>query len=526
MPGEFLQSDHRHHQDRREDCPDRHHHAVADEIQRIQDIEPFVFLDECQRMHVREDAVAKHRYRTDDRDFQQTVEQRRPARQPHFLADRMDIGFQQGYGRSRRGEQDQNEEHRAEETSRRKTGEHLRHGHENQSDASVFRRFFPAERHHRRNDHHSRQKRDARIEQFDLVHIRHQVVAPFHVNAVGDHDTHGDGEREEQLSHGRHYRHIAEFGDVRHQIIFESGARIRQEYAVDADPQDQDHQHRHQHLVEPFDALLDAAGDHDPGQDDEDQQKKQRLLPRGDEILEISRRSGHGFAADDSRRILMERGRRIAGLRKNVFGDPAPDHKVIRHNDHRHDRIDPAADADRMQEGFLPRAEFPERADRSPPGHPPDADLGDQQRIAEREDQDQISDQENAPAVFRGEVGEPPDIAQSDCGSRRRQHKTQFIRKTFPSLSQFHDIARSHLFANPIIPDINNTFCRKVNGKTPFYLIFFGMVSVGSGNASAVADSTDLTDSGKPDPMAIDSTTAVIRAQLPIRRKKDSARSR
>ena len=148
MPGEFLQPDHRHHQDRREDRPDWHHHAVADEIQCIQYIEPFVFFDECQRMHVREDAVAEHRDRTDDRDLQQTVEQRRSPRQPHFLADRMDIGLQQGNGRSRRGEQDQDEEHRAEETSRRKTGEHLRHGHEDQPDARILRRFFSPESHH------------------------------------------------------------------------------------------------------------------------------------------------------------------------------------------------------------------------------------------------------------------------------------------------------------------------------------------------------------------------------------------
>ena len=58
---ELLQSDHARHENRRENGRDRHHDVVGNRVQRIQNVQILVMVDERQRMDVRQNAVAENR---------------------------------------------------------------------------------------------------------------------------------------------------------------------------------------------------------------------------------------------------------------------------------------------------------------------------------------------------------------------------------------------------------------------------------------------------------------------------------
>ena len=271
----------------------------------------------------------------------------------------------------------------------------------------------------------------------------------MHVGAVGHHDPHRDRERKEELPHRGDHRHVAEFRRIGHQIVTESRPRAGQKGAVDADPDDQHHQHRHQHLVEAFDPLADPARDHRGGDREKDQERDRRLLPRTDEVLEVCRRSGDRPTADRRHRVLVEGRDRFQRQRRDVTGHPAADHRIIGHDDHRHQRVDPAADPQRSQKGGMTAAEFAEGADRSAAGHASETDLRDQQRVAEGKHQHQIGGEKDPAAVLGGEVGETPDVAQSDRRTGGRQNESEFAGKSFAS-SQFQNTPpvcgeRSHL---------------------------------------------------------------------------------
>ena len=53
-----------------------------------------------------------------------------------------------------------------------------------------------------RNDHSAGQQGDAGIKKLNLADRMVQVYLPLDIRAVGDHDSHGHAEREEQLAHG------------------------------------------------------------------------------------------------------------------------------------------------------------------------------------------------------------------------------------------------------------------------------------------------------------------------------------
>ena len=77
---------------------------------------------------------------------------------------------------------------------------------------TAFHAVFSEENIYGGDNQKSRKESDAGIEYFDAGVRLIQVHVILHVASVGDHDTHADAEREEQLTHGIEH-HVEEFSD-------------------------------------------------------------------------------------------------------------------------------------------------------------------------------------------------------------------------------------------------------------------------------------------------------------------------
>ena len=75
-------------------------------------------------------------------------------------------------------------------------------------------------------------------------------------------------------------------------------------------------------------------------------------------------------------------------------------------------------------------------------------DLGDHQGEAEGQSQDDVDQQENAAAVLGGQIGEAPQVAQTDCGASSGQNKTDAAGETASILvHDYTPLLKNLLFA-------------------------------------------------------------------------------
>ena len=188
--------------------------------------------------------------------------------------------------------------------------------------------------------------------------------------------------------------------EVRHEKIFYALQRAGPRHGIDRDDHGQHDQHRHHELRHALNAVFHASED-----------DRQRQRGKHDEA-DLRR-----DAVGDKRGKIAVGGQRTAPPERvigQIFDDPAADDRVIRHDQDRDDCVDPAAEP--QPAGCSERLE---RADRAFARHAAQRRLGDDHGIAERHGQQDIDQQEDPAAVFRGQIREAPDVPKANGRARR-----------------------------------------------------------------------------------------------------------
>ena len=255
----------------------------------------------------------------------------------------------------------------------------------------------------------------------------------LHVGAERDKNAHGDGQRVEHLPHGRDDGHPREVGRVGHQEIGNTRQCAGPRDRVDRNDDRQHDQHRHH---EPGDALHAVA--HARKDDAQRKERKQQEADLG----------GRAICNERAEIAVLRKALGVAAqIFKQIFDDPAADDRVVRHDQHRDNGVDPAAKAEKSV--FASRlCKRTVGADRAFVGHAAQRSLGHDHRVAERQRQHNIDQQKNTAAVLIRHIREPPDIAQPHRRPGSRQHKAELAGKRTSVLFLFHDSPVSSQFRN------------------------------------------------------------------------------
>ena len=238
----------------------------------------------------------------------------------------------------------------------------------------------------------------------------------MHVGAVGDHNSHGDAQTEEELSHGiQKYRqepgqrHILKAGDNVYSESLQTGPgdagliRMADGEGEDGDDDYQNKQDRHKDLGRRFDSFIDAP-EHDEGhREQKHQQHDNGLRLRGDKARKVS--------------VLRRLGTVPRQIYQKIFDHPAADGTVVGQDDYRDQTGDHAQ--------ALPfTVQLPICRQGTLLCLPPDGHLRDQQCKTKGQRKNNVDDEEHASPVLGCQVGKSPDISQADGAPRRRKHKT------------------------------------------------------------------------------------------------------
>ena len=292
---------------------------------------------------------------------------------------------------------------------------HHRQRNEHQAGAVVnLGRIAAVEGDYRRNNHQARDEREQGIEYFDLRDRMLQQVFLLHIRAVGNHDTHGQRHRVKQLAESAEHSRGRELRKVGQQIVFQAGHCAVDRQRVDCDDHAQHGKHRHHDAAGLFNALFHTEDNDQRGQ----QHINQKPRGRAAEVQHGSR-DGACVKADEivEKSAVVGRGQTVAGKEGGqIFHHPAADDAVIRRDDDRHKRRDPAEEAEPAVERLI-------CPDAGQTGFAADGDLGNHQRKAEGDGQNDIHQQENAAAVLCGQIGESPEVAKTYRRTGRCQHK-------------------------------------------------------------------------------------------------------
>ena len=331
-------------------------------------------------------------------------------------------GFQHRNAGGKRGKNSRDKEQNAHKhTCCAHGGKHL--GQRNKHQAGACAHALGAREHiHSRNDHGTGQQGHAGIKNFDLVHSLIQVHLRLYIRAVGDHNAHGNAEGEEHLAHGIQ-QNLQKAADgeplyVRGQIItqpLQTGAQLTGSILVlEGERVTGDHHHQHQqnghHIAgNALDAALHPVV-HDKGRNAHKEQGKHHRRNRG---------------GDKAGKIAVLRGgRRLAGeIHHRVFGDPAADHGIIGHDQHRHQKGENAQEFPFGAHGFI-------GSDGTLLCAAANGNIRGEQRKAKGQHQCQIHQQKQTAAVLCGKVGKTPQIAHAHRTSGGSKHKADLSRKT------------------------------------------------------------------------------------------------
>ena len=315
-------------------------------------------------------------------------------------------GLQHRYAAGQRRESSHEEEGKSHKSSQsRHRGKDLGQGDEHQAGAG-FHAFYALKNKDRGDYHHAGEQSHARVKIFNLVNGCVHIHIFLNIGAVGDHNAHGDTQREEDLAHGVQ-QDLQEALDGqsleagreidREALQARSGharlIRVGQRQGENGDGHDHDQHDGHQYLGTLLNSLLHAVKD-DPGR----QQHKDGGVERG-----------LGWRSDEVRKeaVLGRRAALSGQVDHDIAGDPAADDRVIGHDQHRHQesqnsqKLPLGTHLGVGSDGILAR---------------PSADgyIGGQQRKAESKGQDQIDQNKKTAAVLGRQIGEAPEIADAD----------------------------------------------------------------------------------------------------------------
>ena len=181
-----------------------------------------------------------------------------------------------------------------------------------------------------------------------------------------------------------------------------------------SDEQDQEdrHQPAHRNLQPSDDAPRhdDYRGHHEQGV------PEQHLPGVRQEVVE-----------DPRRELAVGTHEGAATQTEHVRHGPTGDHGVVRENEEAREHTHPTDQGPETAGAAVPN----QRAQRVDGTLSPGAahqDLGNHDRDADGGDADQVDENEGAAAVLAGDVGELPDVTQSDCGTGCGEHEQQAAR--------------------------------------------------------------------------------------------------
>ena len=118
---------------------------------------------------------------------------------------------------------------------------------------------------------------------------------------------------------------------------------------------------------------------------------------------------------------------------RQIFDDPAANDGIIRHDQHRDNRIDPATG--RQPAGFSERGKRP---DRTFFRHTSQCGLCHDHCVAKGQGQNDVDQQENSSAVLCRQIGESPDVSEPDRRACRRQYEADLPGKGTSFFFVFH----------------------------------------------------------------------------------------
>ena len=129
---------------------------------------------------------------------------------------------------------------------------------------------------------------------------------------------------------------------------------------------------------------------------------------------------------------------------RQIFDDPPADHGVIGDDQNGDDGIDPAAEA---QSRLVPKGFV--GAHRAFSGHAADGGFSNDHRVAKGHGQNNVYQQKNTAAVLSGQIGEAPDVSQTDGRTRSGKNETDLAGKGAPlMLTVIHDNLLSLCYCN------------------------------------------------------------------------------
>ena len=210
-----------------------------------------------------------------------------------------------------------------------------------------------------------------------------------------------DGEREECQPHGVEHAGHPQLAEIGHQEVTHPLHRIGQGKAKGDQHQDHQEQGGHHPAQGAFHPLLNAPLHHHPGEGGKQQVGEDGPDIPADIVIE---------AGGEGRRITMVE---IAGDgHPGITERPAAHHAVEAVDEQGRDHPHYPNPAPLFAEQFGEGTHYPAAA------HAAEQGLPHQYRHPQREAEQQKDQQEGAAAVDGGDVGEFPDCADTDCGTR------------------------------------------------------------------------------------------------------------
>ena len=449
-------------QDRGQEGDKGHHEAVADIVHQVQDL-GYTAVGQGD-LHIK-DAVAQG---DDDRSGSVDNGQQDsgpPAARVEDLHAVGHNGLQDRHAAGQRRESRHQEKQQAhDKTEAGHSVEDLGQGDKHEAGPRLHA-LDPLEDENGGDDHHTRQQGHARIEVFDLVDGGIDIDILIDIGSIGDHDAHGNTQGKEDLAHGieqdLHEAPGCHPGQVGLEIDRQPlqarprharRVRIFQREREYGDGNDHDQEDRHQDPGVLFNPFFHAVKN-DPGSQKHKDDRVHGCLQR---------------RCDKGGKIGVHRGLiSLAGqIDDDISGDPASDDRVIGH------------DQDRDQKGDDPQKtpagpHLPVGIDRVHPGPAADRYVGGQQGKAERERQNQVDQDKEAASVLGRQIGEPPQVSDTDRASGRRHDKT--------------DLSCKAPFLSPVMPVFSAlTALSHLSARLPIALLMLFLYPVGTGLVSTV----------------------------------------
>ena len=165
-----------------------------------------------------------------------------------------------------------------------------------------------------------------------------------------------------------------------------------------------DKERGHKVLRELFDTFFHSAKHDSRRKRDENERENYRSDGRSDKIRKI-------VASRKSRAVAYN-------VFDEVFGNPAADYRVVRHNQRGNDKR-------QYSEEFPFFVHRPERIKRVLLRFSSDGDVGRNQNESERKHQHEVNYQEQSAAVFRAKIRKTPDVSHAYRASRRSQNESE-----------------------------------------------------------------------------------------------------